>query len=235
MTERLGWEPIWNSARVPKRFASFATPNNTLIEWADTLPPGITVFDLGCGMGRHAVYLGGRGFRVAGSDIAPTGVQRSIAACAERGIVFDGKVCDMAALPWPEASFDAAFSTSTIHHALRANLQRAVDEIWRILKPGGLFMVDFPSTHTLDYERMRAEVAAGQLTEPEPNTFVDERPDSEDIDGYLPHHFCDEADIRDLLRRFTIQRLWEALHAARPQRGIGVVGKWVAWGQKSQG
>lgn len=233
MTQWLGWEPIWNSPKVPKRFDSFSAPNNTLVEWAATLPPGASLFDLGCGMGRHAVYLGGRGFRVAGSDISPTGVQRTIEACAQRGITFDGKVCNMTVLPWPDAVFDAAFSTSTIHHVLRDDIKRAIGEVWRILKPGGLFMVDFPSTHTLDYERLLAEVTAGHLIEPEPNTFIDERLDSEDIDGYLPHHFCDETDLRDLMSKFTILHLWEALHPARPQRGPGMVGKWVVWAQKS--
>ena len=54
-----------------------------------------------------------------------------------------------------------------------------------------------------------------------------------DLDGYLPHHYCDEADVRDLLRPFTIVRLWPALHPAPPELGEGQVGKWVAWAQET--
>jgi SAM-dependent methyltransferase len=162
---------------------------------------------------------------MAGADISPTGVQRTYAVCAERGLAFDGQVCDMLALPWPDATFDAALSTSTIHHALRANIQRTLAEVWRILKPGGLLLVDFPCTDRADYAFMRAEVAAGHVVEVEPNTFVDERPDSDDPDGFLPHHYCDEVDVRDLLSRFTIERLW-------PELGTGGRGKWVAWARK---
>ncbi len=222
---RIGWEPIWSSDNIPDRFASFASPNDTVVDWADSLPAGAYVFDLGCGVGRHVTYLGGRGFHMMGADISPTGVQRTFAACAERGIAFDGRVCDMKVLPWPDATFDAALCTSTIHHALRANIQNAINEVWRLLKPGGLFLVDFPCTDRADYLYQRAEVAAGHVLEVEPNTFVDERPDSEDPDAFLPHHYCDEADVRDLLRRFTIERLW-------PELREGMHGKWVAWARK---
>jgi len=50
---------------------------------------------------------------------------------------------------------------------------------------------------------MRTQVSAGQIAEVEPNTFVDRRPSLEDTDdGFLPHHYCDEADLHDLLGPF---------------------------------
>jgi tellurite methyltransferase len=229
----IGWEMIWNSDRIPDRFASFAAPNDTVSEWAKSLPAGALVLDLGCGVGRHVTYLGGLGFRMAGADVSPTGVERTMAACAERGLSVDGRVCDMTLLPWSDATFDAVLSTSTIHHGLRANIQQAIGEVWRVLKPGGLFLVDFPCTDRVDYTYQRAEVAAGHILEVEPNTFVDERPDAEDPDACLPHHYCDEADVRDLLRRFTIDRVWASAHPAAPPFEGGLHGKWVAWARKA--
>ena len=221
---RIGWEAIWSGERIPERYASLAPPNDSVVEWANGLPAGASVFDLGCGVGRHVLYLAGRGFRMAGADISPTGVQRTAAMCAERGLAFDGRVCDMIVLPWPDETFDGALSTSTIHHALRANIQRTIGELWRLLKPGGLLLVDFPCTDRPDYALLRAEVAAGHIVEVEPDTFVDERPDSDDPDGFLPHHYCDEADVRDLLSRFSIERL---------SQDAGSRGKWVAWARKA--
>ena len=222
---RIGWEAIWNSDHIPDRYTTFAAPNDTVVEWSNSLQPGAIVFDLGCGVGRHVTYLGGRGFGLAGVDISPTAVRVTCAACAERGLAFDGCVSDMTTLPWPSETFDAALSTSTIHHALRVNIQRTIAEVWRILKPGGLFLVDFPCTDRADYAFMQAEVAIGHIREVEPNTFVDERPDSDDPDGFLPHHYCDEMDVRDLLSGFVIERLWADL-------GAGGRGKWVAWARK---
>jgi SAM-dependent methyltransferase len=230
MNNDAGWESIWSRDPIPEVYASFAAPDKTVVEWADRLPRGAFIFDLGCGAGRHVTYLGQRGFRVAGSDIAPSGIRRAAAACNELGIAFDGRVCDMTQSPWPDATFDAALSTATIHHARRADIQRAIDEVWRVLKPGGRFLVNFLSTATADYAYLRGEVAAGNIREVEPDTFLDERPESEDGDGFLPHHFCDEAGVRDLLRRFTIEDLWLAVRMSDE----GLHGRWVAWARKGE-
>lgn len=225
---RGGWEEIWAREDIPSRFRSFAAPNESVAAWAETVPPGGAVLDVGCGVGRHVVYLGGRGFQIAGMDISPTGVRRAQEACAERGLAFDGQVADMTKLPWDDGTFDAALSTSTIHHHLRAGIVQALGEIRRVLKPGGLFLVDFPHTDTFVYKQLREQVAAAQVDEVEPNTFVDERNEN-DPDGFLPHHFCDEADLRDLLREFEIINLWADLREVTLEDGsAGQVGKWVA-------
>jgi SAM-dependent methyltransferase len=230
--DRAGWEHIWRSSDIPPRFQSFAPPNETVVEWAKTLPANGFVLDVGCGVGRHCTYLAGRGFRVAGMDISPSGIKLTQEACAERNIPFDGRVSDMATLPWPDATFDAALSTSTIHHQLRADMERSFAEIRRVLKPGGLVLVDFPSANGDDYRRLRDEVAAGQTREVEPNTFVDERPAPPGGDEFLPHHYSTEADVRDLLRSFEIIKVWEALRPAVAYFGPAVRGKWVAWARK---
>jgi hypothetical protein len=104
---------------------------------------------------------------------------------------------------------------------------RTLGQVRSVLKPGGLLLVDFPCTDTLDYRLLRERVAAGQIAEIEPNTFVDQRPDLDELDDdFLPHHYCDEDDLRDLLRPFEIIRLWAALRQS--QDGAGTRGKWVA-------
>ena len=58
----LGWEQIWKSENIPERFGSFAPPDDRVVEWANTLPPEASVLDVGCGIGRHIIYLGERAF-----------------------------------------------------------------------------------------------------------------------------------------------------------------------------
>src|SRR5271165_3445371 len=113
---RAGWEPIWGRGQIPKRFGSFAAPSSTVVEWTNQLSPAGFVLDVGCGVGRHCTFLARRGFRVAGTDNSPSAIRIAQQACASRGIPFDGRVCDMTALPWIGATFDAALSISTIHH-----------------------------------------------------------------------------------------------------------------------
>ncbi len=231
-TERAGWEAIWQGDMIPPRYRSLAEPNASVVEWADTLPPNARVLDVGCGIGRHVLYLGERGFLPAGVDVSPTGVQITRELCAERQVAFDGHVADMTALPWDDNTFDGALSTSTIHHHLRAGILQALGEIRRVLKPGGTLLVDFPSTDSLICEILRRQAAAGEVREVEPNTFVDERPAPDDEDGFMPHHFCDGADLRDLLRGFEVVRLSLDLRQVSDGEHNGLRGKWVAWARK---
>ncbi len=231
--ERAGWELIWRSGNIPPRYSSFAPPGGSVVQWAEHIPPGGFILDLGCGVGRHVTYLGGQGFRMAGVDISPSGIKLTEEACTERQIPFEGHVSDMNMLPWGDNTFDGVLSTSTIHHDLRADIMQSISEVWRVLKPGGLFLVDFNSTDTLDYQQLREQVAAGKLTEVEPNTFIDERPDLEFWDdGFLPHHFCDEADVRDLLSAYEIVKLYADLREIITENGSAKGGKWVAWARK---
>jgi SAM-dependent methyltransferase len=87
----------------------------------------------------------------AGVDLSPGGITIAHAALAERGLTFDGRVSDMTVLPWPEHTFGAALSTSTMHHQRRADVRRALGEVKRVLEPGGFFYVDFLSTDSSGY------------------------------------------------------------------------------------
>jgi|SRR5579859_6420336 len=128
----------------------------------------------------------------------------------------------MAEFQWPDATFDAVVSTSALQHALRASIQRTIAAISCVLKPGGVVLVDFPCT---DDAYIKAEVAAGTIRDVEPDTFVDERPHSDDIDG-----FC-------RIITATRQRCatccggssWSACRSPRE----GSRGTWVAWARKA--
>jgi predicted SAM-dependent methyltransferase len=52
---------------------------------------------------------------------------------------------DLDVLPWPwaDGSFDKVVATSVFEH-LRINLVEALDECWRLLRPGGILYVKLP-------------------------------------------------------------------------------------------
>lgn len=231
--ERAGWELLFRNETFPPRYQTTAAPNESVLEWTDNLKPGSSILDVGCGIGRHVVYLGERGFQMAGMDIAPMGVEKTRQACQERQLSFDGRVSGMTNIPWENETFDAALSTATIAHNRRSEIEKTLAEIWRILKPGGLLLVDFLHKDTLSYQRVREQAAAGQITEIEPDTFIDDSP-TPDLadDAFLPHHFSDEAEVRDLLHSFEIVKLWADLPGRTPEGELGQRGYWVAWARK---
>lgn len=73
------------------------------------LEPGMSVLDVGCGPGRHALELAARGLRVTGVDISRRFVDLANDAAAQRGLSAHFERCDARALPFAD-EFDAVIS-----------------------------------------------------------------------------------------------------------------------------
>jgi SAM-dependent methyltransferase len=97
-----------------------------------------TVLEVGSGPGRLAVQLARKapGLAVTGVDISPEMVERATrrAEGAGLGERVRFEVGDVSALRFPEASFDGAVSTLSLHHWPEP--ARGLAEIHRVLKPG---------------------------------------------------------------------------------------------------
>lgn len=233
LDERAGWEHLFRHGQFPPRYRADAAPNDSVVEWANTISANSYILDVGCGVGRHVLYLGGRGFKIAGIDLSSHGIKATQEACAQRHYEFVGRVADMTEIPWADMTFDAALSTSVICHHLRRDIFKAISEVKRVLKPGGSFLVDFPHKNTLSYQRARHQVQTGELSEVEPDTFVDENPNPDfNDDAFLPHHYCDEAEVRDLMASFEIIKLWTDIPESSIETGLPQRGHWIVWARK---
>jgi len=100
------------------------------------------VLDLGCGSGRHTVYLSKRGFNVYGLDIAIHGIKITKDWLKKEGLKADLKVSDIyKKLPYKDNFFDAMVSIKTLHHGKIKDIRKLIKEIKRILKPEGLIFI----------------------------------------------------------------------------------------------
>jgi len=100
------------------------------------------ILDLGCGTGRHAVYLAQRKFDVYGIDIAQEGIKIAKKWLRENGLSASLKVGDIyKKLPYKDNFFDGIISTNTLHHAKIEQIRKLIKEMERILKPGGLIFI----------------------------------------------------------------------------------------------
>jgi ubiquinone/menaquinone biosynthesis C-methylase UbiE len=96
---------------------------------------GLDVLDVGCGQGIDLVGFARAGARVTGIDLTPRHVELArahLAATGQEGTVVNG---DAESLPFPDESFDRVSSNGVLHHT--PNMESALAEIRRVLRPGG--------------------------------------------------------------------------------------------------
>lgn len=107
-----------------------------------SLPNNAHVLDVGCGLGGVARYLAGEcGCRATGIDLTDEYVRVGTMLTERTGLAdkVDLHVGSALALPWPEATFDAAV---TFHVAMNiADRPRLYGEIARVLRPEGMFAI----------------------------------------------------------------------------------------------
>jgi ubiquinone/menaquinone biosynthesis C-methylase UbiE len=134
------------AARTASRDAAFFIPH---------LRPGMQLLDAGCGPGSISVDLAEivAPGHVVGIDIQSSLVAQARARAATRGVATARfEVADLYRLPCPEASFDAVFANGVLMH-LREPV-RALAELRRVLRPGGIAGVRDPDFATSLYVPM---------------------------------------------------------------------------------
>lgn len=190
-----GWEKLWQDPEVVKLWEEFP-PLPQVTVMADRLAPGARVLDIGCGLGRHTLYLAARGCEVTGTDNAPT----ALAACRENlvkaGLRAAVVAADMSEIPFPDGYFDGIVASHSIHHVDGPALRRIIGLATRKLAADGLLVWATPSTR---------HWCCGLGREIEPGTWVDEN----HREGPIPHHYCTEQEIRGLLSGYEIESLVE--------------------------
>ena len=108
------------------------------------------VLDAGCGAGRNLPCFLARGFEVYAIDEDPGAVAatRKLAAALAPKLPADNiRQGSIHALPWLDGRMHAVVCSAVLHFARdRAHFERMVDEMWRVLAPGGLFFARLASS-----------------------------------------------------------------------------------------
>ncbi|TFG06292.1 class I SAM-dependent methyltransferase [Candidatus Thorarchaeota archaeon] len=159
------------------------------------------VLDLGCGSGRHLVYLSYRGFKVTGLDTSLRAIELARTWLDDEGLQAEILQQRMEhRFPFGNASFDAIISTQVLHHNLLSNIKRTVREMNRVLRSGGVIFVTFP----IYRDAPPSPEEDWNLLCVEENTFI---PQSGPESG-IPHHYFTVDEIHSVFNAFEILRIW---------------------------
>jgi 2-polyprenyl-3-methyl-5-hydroxy-6-metoxy-1,4-benzoquinol methylase len=155
----------------PERFDPQGDPGSLIAaehlaryRWAAQAARGKRVLDVACGAGYGSAILAEAGAEVRGADVDPEAVRL---ASERSGGAAEFQEADIAALPYDDDSFDLVVCFETIEHV--SDQAAALDELARVLAPGGLLMISSPNRevyppgnphHTHEYvpEELRDEL-----------------------------------------------------------------------------
>lgn len=148
------------------------------------------ILDLGCGTGKHSIFLSEAGFQVYATDLSETGIKIAREKSGSLGLSeIHFRQHDMREIPFTDSFFDAVICIWTIYHGTLADIKKTIGEIYRVLKVNGTVMTDMLSVSHETY---------GMGEEIENNTFVGEKQGEEDV----PHHYTTRGEIAWLFSEF---------------------------------
>ncbi|WP_326589720.1 class I SAM-dependent methyltransferase [Streptomyces sp. NBC_01294] len=199
MTAHLYWDEVW---RTDGGRADWSRPHPWVVDEAARLQAlgAKDVLDLGCGVGRHALFYAEQGLVSSATDRSPEAVRVGLDESAKRGVNIAFEVADFTELPYPDASFDLVLAFNVVYHNDEAGLARVLAEVRRVLRPGGVYQSTMLSKRNGEY---------GRGDEVSPNTFC--QPGAPD-DKVHPHMYVDAADLVRLHEGFRLLSATDAEH-----------------------
>ena len=168
------------------------TPHMNLQEWFGQIDiylfdqllkgrfaPGMRVLDAGCGGGRNLVYFLRCGYDVCGVDLSGEAVAhvRALASGLAPHLPADNfRAEPVEGMSFADAAFDVVISSAVLHFARDEEHWRGmVREMWRVLKPGGIFFARLASSVGMEEKIIRLEGRRYRLPDGSDRFLVDER------------------------------------------------------------
>jgi ubiquinone/menaquinone biosynthesis C-methylase UbiE len=159
------------------------------------------VLDIGCGTGRHLVFLSKLGFEMYGFDASPKALEIAKNWLKEEGLVAELFLHQMEKqFPYGDAFFDAILSIQVIHHNFLKDIQYSINECERVLTRNGLIFISVPILNVgpIEHEKDWA------LEKVEDSTYI---PRAGPESG-IPHHYFTETELRSVFSSFEILDLY---------------------------
>jgi SAM-dependent methyltransferase len=126
------------------------------------IAPGMRVLDAGCGHGRNLVHLLRAGCEVFAVDANPEGVAHVRALAAELAPHLPAsnfRTGPIEKMDFASEFADAVICNSVLHFARDdAHFLAMVEELWRIVRPGGMLFCRLGSRIGMNFERLQGNI-----------------------------------------------------------------------------
>jgi SAM-dependent methyltransferase len=132
----------WGGAQYGRRLAGWIATLGRLQHESLIPAAPARLLELGCGNGMVAIEAARRGYQVAGVDVSGKAVAWAREAIAEAGLAGAFLQGDVCAMPFFDAgAFDLAVDGNCLHCIFGDDRGRVLNETFRVLRPGGTFIV----------------------------------------------------------------------------------------------
>lgn len=210
-----------------ERCISYAADRFRAVAGGDGWPYG-RALELGCGTGFFLLNLMQAGVAARGSvtDLSPGMVAAALRNAEGLGLDVDGRVADAERIPYEDATFDLVVGHAVLHHI--PDVERALREVLRVLRPGGRFVFAGEPTRIGDaYARRlgtltwRAVTTATRLPGlagwRRPQAELDESSRAAALEALVDQHVFDPDELEATARRagaWDVRVVTEELTAA---------------------
>ena len=155
------WEAFWKGKHAVEEVYSNGDRILRNLQKVTSLK-GLRVLEVGAGTGRDSFPLAQCGARVVQLDYSVQSLAILKGLAAEQKIPVEIVGGDTFSLPFRDESFDVVFHQGLLEHFREPAAEKLLNENLRVLRPGGLLLVDVPQRYHVYTVAKRILIAAGR-------------------------------------------------------------------------
>jgi ubiquinone/menaquinone biosynthesis C-methylase UbiE len=143
---------------VDNTFEGATAPENRFILSRLGDVTGKYLLDLGCGAGENSVYFARKGARCVAGDFSAGMVEVARCLAQRHGVEISARTINAMDIDFSDKTFDIVYAANLLHHV---DTKKSLNEIHRVLKPGGVACLWDPLKHNPlinIYRKMATEV-----------------------------------------------------------------------------
>ena len=165
--------------------------------------------DLGCGLGRHSIYMAEKGFITYAFDLSHDAVIKTKEYAKAKGLSINCMEGDMLSLPYENDFFDCIMCYNVISHTDTEGIKKIIKEIHRVLKKDGEVYLTLCSKETWGFKQ------DWPVVDKNTKLCMNDGPEKG-----VPHFYADYDLIKDLFSEFTIIKLFHVDNFYEKEDGV---------------